>query len=638
MSGKNLQDESVVGLMSEGGIACLVLSLLLIGCGGGGGGSGSGNGGGSGGLIDENSKASDDPLFQYQWHLKNNGQYAFSDTRPVAGFDLNIGDLHASGVTGKSVKVAVIDDGIEADHENLKANMQPGGVLEFCEYPCKKESYGGPSEGSKYHGTAVAGIVGSQRGNGVGGHGVAPDVKLYDFNYLELGSYVRREMEITKKIPPLPSPLLMIQAALGDHDKAKSVDVFNMSYGSTPDKLGDISNMLRSYSDIMKKSRNDRGGVYVKSAGNEFLSIGKGKEGLERCRRAVDNNVTCMNSNFQDIHNIPEVMVVGAVNAAGKRSSYSNTGSSIWISGFGGEYGHEEKYNPRANNIQKQPAIVTTDLTSCHKGYNGVPTDYPLQNAMNAGFLRNFYEWGSKWGGRHLGRFCQYSATFNGTSASAPMVSGVVALMLEANNQLNARDVKWILATTARKVDVHLEPVKNQDGIVLDQGWVENNVGHKFSNAYGFGLVDATNAVATARKHTILPEKEVIDWVSSDDIVRSIPNVSSESSEGTHGIEVSNDLIIEHVQVRFHTNHARPADLRIVLTSPRGTKSFLMSPHSGLVELEGLKPEFKGLMSSNAFLGEKSQGRWQLQIVDVSKGGKASELKNWSIRIQGHKR
>jgi subtilisin family serine protease len=45
-----------------------------------------------------------------------------------------------------------------------------------------------------------------------------------------------------------------------------------------------------------------------------------------------------------------------------------------------------------------------------------------------------------------------YRNDFTGTSASTPMVSGVVALMLAANPNLSWRDVRLILASTARKV------------------------------------------------------------------------------------------------------------------------------------------------------------------------------------------
>ena len=43
------------------------------------------------------------------------------------------------------------------------------------------------------------------------------------------------------------------------------------------------------------------------------------------------------------------------------------------------------------------------------------------------------------------------STGFSGTSAAAPMISGTVALMLEANPDLDWRDIQHILIDTAQK-------------------------------------------------------------------------------------------------------------------------------------------------------------------------------------------
>ena len=73
-----------------------------------------------------------------------------------------------------------------------------------------------------------------------------------------------------------------------------------------------------------------------------------------------------------------------------------------------------------------------------------------------------------------------------GTSFAAPVVSGVVALMLEANASLSWRDVQGILATTSQKTDPS------------DASWATNSVGLHHSYKYGFGLVDAHAAVTAA--------------------------------------------------------------------------------------------------------------------------------------------
>ena len=78
---------------------------------------------------------------------------------------------------------------------------------------------------------------------------------------------------------------------------------------------------------------------------------------------------------------------------------------------------------------------------------------------------------------------CNYTSTYNGTSAAAPMVSGVVALMLEANPALTLRDVKHILASTARQIDASRAAVTVND-LVVEPAWTTNAAGYTFHNFY----------------------------------------------------------------------------------------------------------------------------------------------------------
>ena len=94
---------------------------------------------------------------------------------------------------------------------------------------------------------------------------------------------------------------------------------------------------------------------------------------------------------------------------------------------------------------------------------------------------------------------CNYNSHFNGTSAAAPTVSGVVALMLEANPDLTWRDVKHILVNTSAKIDATRSTTV--DG-VTQYSWVQNAAGHEHHNWYGFGKVDASAAVNVAKDFT----------------------------------------------------------------------------------------------------------------------------------------
>src|ERR1044072_5874300 len=80
----------------------------------------------------------------------------------------------------------------------------------------------------------------------------------------------------------------------------------------------------------------------------------------------------------------------------------------------------------------------------------------------------------------------------SGTSFAAPIVSGVIAMMLEANPELGYRDVQEILAMSARGIDA-AAPGWSTNGAT---NW--NGGGHNVSHDFGFGLVDAHAAVRLA--------------------------------------------------------------------------------------------------------------------------------------------
>ena len=71
---------------------------------------------------------SDDPLLGDQWHLHNNG-FRFLNGTPYSPADVDIDAPEAwDRQTGRAdVVIAVIDDGVEADHPDLQANIYVNG-------------------------------------------------------------------------------------------------------------------------------------------------------------------------------------------------------------------------------------------------------------------------------------------------------------------------------------------------------------------------------------------------------------------------------------------------------------------------------------------------------------------------------
>jgi hypothetical protein len=86
-------------------------------------------------------------------------------TQPAAKF-WHIAELHQVS-TGRNVRVAVVDSGVEDSHPDL------AGQVLIRENFVDASPYAAES-----HGTAVAGIIAARAGNGVGIEGVAPGVRL----------------------------------------------------------------------------------------------------------------------------------------------------------------------------------------------------------------------------------------------------------------------------------------------------------------------------------------------------------------------------------------------------------------------------------------------------------------------------
>ncbi|XP_053573564.1 proprotein convertase subtilisin/kexin type 6 [Bombina bombina] len=214
-----------------------------------------------------------------------------------------------------------------------------------------------------------------------------------------------------------------------------------------------------------------------------------------------------------------------------------------------------------------------------------------------------------------------------GTSVSAPMVAGIIALALEANQQLNWRDVQHLLVKTSRSV--HLRA----------PDWRTNGAGRKVSHLYGFGLVDAEAMVVEAKKWKTVPVQHTCVG-ASDKRPRFIrANQLIRTSSHTKACADNNGQYVaylEHVVVRVTISHPRRGDLQIFLISPSGTKSQLLGRRTFDYLNEGFKNwEF---MTVHCW-GEKAEGEWVLEIQDMPSQLRNPEiqgkLKEWTLILYG---
>ncbi|KAJ8380876.1 hypothetical protein SKAU_G00016540 [Synaphobranchus kaupii] len=214
-----------------------------------------------------------------------------------------------------------------------------------------------------------------------------------------------------------------------------------------------------------------------------------------------------------------------------------------------------------------------------------------------------------------------------GTSASAPMAAGIIALTLEANPLLTWRDVQHIIVKTSRA------------GHLNAPDWKTNAAGYNVSHLYGFGLMDAEAMVKEAERWKQVPTQHIC-VESADRQIRTIrpENVVRSVYKATGCIDNSNHHVIylEHVVVRITITHPRRGDLSINLTSPSGTKSQLLANRLFDHSMEGFKNwEF---MTTHCW-GEKAAGDWILEIYDSPSQLRSQKvpgkLKEWSLVLYG---
>lgn len=209
------------------------------------------------------------------------------------------------------------------------------------------------------------------------------------------------------------------------------------------------------------------------------------------------------NTNFDGYANRPETIAVAAMDDAGKQAWYSEPGACLMVAApsSGGSSG-----------------IVTSDPS----GPAGLSTGACSRN-------------------------------FGGTSAAAPAVAGVVALILQSAPDLGWRDVQHILVRSSSRVLVHerREP------------WTRNEAGHWHSHGYGFGLLNATHAALLSSTWNPMRPKDALvyttdileataTWDQADRERDEIPDPPSAPQPPPHERKAL-DTAGYHPETRVHT-------------------------------------------------------------------------------------
>ncbi len=121
-----------------------------------------------------------DPLYGCQWYLKRpavdvqvSGELIFQTSEE--DIDINIEEVWDDSIFGAGINVAVVDHGMDTDHEDLADNVD---TTLSHDYSGSGDLYS-PSSG---RGTRVAGIIAAVGDNSLGVRGVAPQAGIYSYN------------------------------------------------------------------------------------------------------------------------------------------------------------------------------------------------------------------------------------------------------------------------------------------------------------------------------------------------------------------------------------------------------------------------------------------------------------------------
>jgi subtilisin-like proprotein convertase family protein len=302
-----------------------------------------------------------------------------------------------------------------------------------------------------------------------------------------------------------------------------------------------------------------------KTAIQNDVANGRAGLGIDIVFAAGNSRASGDNVNYHNYQNDPYVITVAATDAMGHVTSFSTPGAALLVSAPG--YGE------------------ATDDRLGTSGYSS--GDY---------------------------------TTMSGTSYSAPAVSGIIALMLQANPNLGYRDVQQILAYSAKETD------PTNVGWHIDGAHDWNGGGLHFSQDYGFGLVDATAAVRLAES-----------WQYQS----TYANMSTETASHTDNLTITDgggvqsqitfgsSLEVEKMVIDLNITHPNVSDLTVTLTSPDGTSAVLAS-HPASDTGGGIVFE----TSANNFWGEDAKGTWALTVTD-SVSGNIGTLNGWTLTALG---
>ncbi len=347
----------------------------------------------------------------------------------MPGEDINVVPAWNLGYDGSGVRVGVIDSGVVLNHPDLQANIAPGFDAITGDFDASPDL----TNLVNAHGTAVAGLIGAAE-NGVGGVGVAPGSTLVPIRLIDTGQTVQSIIDAFTFA-------------------TQTVDITNNSWGPADNRQAAAPTLdeITALRDSVRFGRDGLGVINVWASGN---GAGPTFAAPWQSPGSYDNSAYDGYVNSRYTIGVSGIDHDGMYsNVDGTITAYPESGPAVFVAAPTASFA--------SINIVDDwgigSGIYTTDALG-DDGFNIAPL--PNGQELDRDFLPD----------------TDYTSRFNGTSAAAPIVSGVIALMLQANPNLNYRDVQEILVRSARQAAKYEVPHTESAGRAFEHDVADQSV------------------------------------------------------------------------------------------------------------------------------------------------------------------
>lgn len=504
-----------------------------------------------------------DPLYAQQWYLNHNGGKLLA-----VGSHISVEKAWDITRGVRSVVVAIVDDSFDLNHPDFQGRgkvVAPRDLKQNDFLPL-------PAEEETSHGTACAGIAIAEE-NGAGIVGVAPGCALM----------------------PIRTTGFLDDQSIEDIFNwaiAKGASVISCSWGASAVYFPLSLRQRAAITRAATQGRNGKGCVIVFASGNANRPI----DGTV-LERNWPKNLLAGNTEWLSgfpVH--PDVIAVAASTSLNKKAAYSNWGVNISVCAPSNN-APPGMWFQDTGFMETQPAIATSLA-----GLGMLTTDQMGAAGYDPGNFTN---------------------NFGGTSSATPVVAGVAALVLSANPDLTAQQVKRILQDSADKI---VDP--NPDSqLGLRQGTYNKN-GH--SQWFGYGKVNAANAVLLAQQMRPLAASGTKQIRGENKNLLAIPDNDTKGIKSA--IVIADASPVQDIQVTVNITHNFLGDLEIYLIAPNNQSVLLQNRTLGRRTDLRTTYTVRSHPGLRQLLSLPAKGRWQLWVIDYALQD-IGKLNSWALNL-----